>query len=74
MMAGEDVTALFAGVERIIIAGCGSGFNVAYAVVPTLQFLVTYKSLAVGCDPDHPRHLSRHVQLTEGDGLQSRGE
>jgi len=42
--------------------------------MPALQFLATYKSLAVGCDPDHPRHLSHHVELTEGDGLQSRGE
>ncbi len=32
--------------------------------MPALQFMAYYRSLAVGCDPDNPKNLSYHVELS----------
>jgi len=43
--------------------GLGDGIrDILY--MPALQFMAYYKSLAVGCDPDNPKNLSYHVELT----------
>ena len=43
-------------------SGLGNGLrDILY--MPALQFMATYKSLAVGCDPDNPRNLSYHVEI-----------
>jgi glutamine---fructose-6-phosphate transaminase (isomerizing) len=39
--------------------------------MPALQFLATYKSLAVGCDPDNPKNLSYFVALEHTDARRS---
>lgn len=51
--------------------GLGDGIrDVLY--MPALQFMAYYKCLAVGCDPDNPKNLSYHVELTTS-GLSHRG-
>ena len=33
--------------------------------MPALQFMAYYKSLRVGCDPDNPKNLTYHVELSK---------
>ena len=45
-------------------SGMGDGLrDILY--MPVLQFVAYYKSLAMGCDPDNPKHLSYYVAVEE---------